>query len=134
MKKLIILIAMLMASSAWADWTWFANQKTDDTQFYLDLETIKSNKDVVYVWTMYDQKEPDVGAPRPTLSMAQYNEIHCGTPQSLRRIVYRTYLTSMAEGSPDDTWTVEDAEMRYPYPGSVLEELISVACVFANSD
>ena len=88
----------------------------------------------MYVWSMYDQKEPDVGAPRPTLSMATFNEIHCGTPQYLRRIAYRTYLTRMAEEEPEDSWTEEDAEMRYPYPGSVLEELISVACVFANSD
>ena len=43
MKKLTLLIAMLMATSAWAEWTYVTESKDTGATYYVDIETIKSN-------------------------------------------------------------------------------------------
>jgi hypothetical protein len=54
MKKLTLLIALLMATSAWAEWTLISEAENEESTLYLDIETIKSNKDLTYAWILMD--------------------------------------------------------------------------------
>ena len=121
-----------MATSAWAEWTLISEAENEESTLYLDIETIKSNKDLTYAWILMDLLIPYQGI----LSSKTYYEVHCGVPQWTKTKAYIRYETQMGKGNIKDTWTIEeeDQEITYPTPGSIKEEMVSTVCALANSD
>jgi len=124
MKKLIILIAVLMTTSASAEWTYSTSQKENGNKSYIDYKTIESNKGLVYAWTMTDFVR--VGEDGVS-SVKVFYAIDCGTPKQYNILSFHAYSSPMAAKglmaslTPEDPW-------EYLIPGSVVDQVASDIC------
>ena len=130
-KKLTLLIAMLIATSAWAEWTMIVQSEDEEKKWYLDIESIKSNKDYRYAWILMDLLIPYNGMT----SSKTYYEVHCEVPEWLKTKAFIAYEARMGEGDIQARLTPEeDQAIQYPAPNSINEEIVSTICHLPSSD
>ena len=124
MKKLTILIAMLMATSAWAEWTYFIESFKDDVT-YVNYDTLQRDGNRLFVWTMTNYATRQSSG---TQSVVDYQEIDCGIPRRSRSLdrVFRD--KAMGEGKDLFLGKKSEPEWLYFQPGAVAFYVMDVLC------
>ena len=124
MKRLLLLLALLIAGSANADWV--AIGETDNTTFYIDPTTIRKDGNLRKVWEIQDLKtrHKDGGMSRRVML-----EFDCKA-ERYRALANSTHTGPMASGQ---TIHVGDYE-RYPDswseipPKTAAEFILKMVC------
>ena len=128
MKKLIIIFALLFPLASYAKWTKIIGA-TDESTYYIDIETIKKNNGYSYYWMLRDFVKP-VGV---FLSGKQLMEVDCKIPRKERGISLSGYQMSMGEGDADHTDNILN-EWIYSSPGQVSEIKIDLVCGITSNN
>ena len=122
MKKLTILIAMLMATSAWAEWLYLVDG--EDTTYYADYSSVERDGDKLYVWTMTDFHNSDTSM----LSSTHYRYIECGIPRKYKFLSFNSFQESMGKGISESLDDQTVLQWRYPAPGTVGQIIVDTFC------
>ena len=118
---------MLMASSAWAEWSLTASAPDDGNKFYLDYNTIESDGNFVYAWTLIELAEQSSNGD---LSQSGLYKVDCNIPKKYKYISFITYKGSMGTGGVNTSLEPENEPWSYPPPGSVSEIMLSRICSY----
>ena len=121
---------MLMASSAWAEWTHSTDSLETEVEYYIDYETVKSNNSLVYAWSMSDFLKPDNNG---ILSTKVLYEVDCEIPKKYKHLSFYLYTAHRAKGGHADSFMPDDVWV-FPPPGSIGDTLVSDICEFTNSE
>ena len=92
MKKLFLVCLMMLAGSAWAEWTKIAVNRS--STFYIDLKTMRKDGDKRKVWIIQDLK---ARSERGILSIRAREEFDC-TNDTRRSLSLTSHSEPMAEG------------------------------------
>ena len=115
-------ISLLFSAASWAEWT-EVDESVHGDKFYVDLDSIKKVKGLVYYWRIRDLLEPSsTGA----LSFKSYWKVDCETMREMV-LSFSWYKLPMAEGDALDTLT-PNPQWDYPEPDSVGEATLNAVC------
>jgi hypothetical protein len=124
MKKLTLLIAMLMASSAWAEWSFYIESDVNDVT-YVNYDTLQRDGNRLFVWTMINYNKRTASG---VLSATTYREMDCGIPRKYRFLNFQTYNRAMGEGQENDYPTKFVPEWYYNQPDSIGYIIMNELC------
>ena len=57
MKKLFLVVLMMLACSAWAEWVMFTKAKNEEVTHYFDPATIRKDGNMRRVWRVQELKQ-----------------------------------------------------------------------------
>ena len=126
MKYLLVLV-MLIASPAWAEWTLIGSN--DEFTQYIDIATIRRNGNFVKIWSLPDNKRvitsPSSGISY--LSEKSYWEYDCKEGRS-RVLAFTWFSGQMGNGTV--VYSNSETSMKWfpVQPGSMGETLGKIAC------
>ena len=112
---------MLMATSAWAEWTYFIEGEDGDV-YLIDYDNIeRSDNDLIYFWFKSVHKAPnELG----DITATNFFEVSCNAPRKYKPLVYRGVRFNSGgsyEITPPDKWL-------YPLSGSITRSMINRLC------
>ena len=127
MKGLAVVLFLLTAASARAEWTWISQTKDESADVYVDAATIRKRGNMVKMWSLYDLKAArQAFAGKLYLSSVGQNEYDCDEERT-RSLYVSLYSSNMGAG--ESVLTRSDPDKWKPvFPGSVLETLWKIAC------
>jgi hypothetical protein len=105
-----------------AEWTKIGTSDSGDV-FYIDFDTIKKHEGFIYVWKMNDYITPEDDG---SISSKVYHKLDCNLNRSMS-LQFIFYKESLGKG-PGETNSPKNPEWRYAPPGTVLENIITLAC------
>jgi hypothetical protein len=123
MKYLLVLV-MLIASPAWAEWTLIDNNEEFLT--YVDIATIRRNGNFVKMWDLKDFKTVRTLSGQSNLSNKGQFEYDC-KEEKQRKIAHTWFSGQMGSGTVNYTDSTTN-EWSPISPGSVGETQWKVAC------
>lgn len=121
MKYILLISTLMFSAGSWAEWTEVFS--ADGDVIYVELDSIKKAKGLVYYWMIGDNLEPDSSG---TLSFKAYAKADCETMRSMALSI-STYKLPMAEGDASSTFT-PDPKWRSAQPDSVMETTLEAVC------
>jgi hypothetical protein len=127
MKKIIsTLLAIFISGSAAAEWTRIGGG-TDNSEIYVDLETVRRNGDKVKLWTMQSFETLNNELNSKHLSTKSHRELDCKAEQS-RTPAYLQFSGQKGTGTPlisiyepNDVW-------KPVTPGTVGQMIFDAGC------
>ena len=125
MKRfLIILVTLLWCNVGFAEWTHIA--ETEESNQYIDEESIKKEDGITYFWILEDYKEENIPP-----SQIIYYAVKCESKQ-MQTVRYGWYDKNMGEGkfSGLNEWPLKD--WVSPPPEAVGTLFIKSVCTFAE--
>ena len=127
MKKLLVLLfSILISINSYGEWTFITTNDRGDN-YFVDLETIKKQKEYVYFWELLDMAIPLMDI---AYSSKSYIVTDCNLNYKYLRDIY--YSEPMLKGSIIDSSDIPDTEWRYVGPESVFALELKSVCDFAN--
>ena len=123
MKKLSIYIflALTWCNVSFAEW--YKIGVTDNGNFYLDVDRIRSDNNYTYYWEMVDLNKP---TEQGTSSIQRYIKADC-TIIRFKTLQYVFYDGNMGSGKKQmQDSTVKD--WKYFSPGAIGEDILEKAC------
>ena len=79
-KAIFMLYLAVVSGSAWAEWV---EVGVSDTQtVYADPATIRKKGSMAKMWTLYDNKRPEVHENKPYMSLLVQEEYDCDDEQT----------------------------------------------------
>ena len=121
MKPLILTIALLFSTPAWAKWELVATVPAGE--IFIDFNNVRINDGYVYHWQLSSWKKPIMG----NRSIKLYYKCDCSVG---RRMVLQahTYFEPMGKGSLKETLSYDDEKWEYPPPDSGNAIALSTIC------
>ena len=130
MKKLLaLLFSILISFNSYGEWTLITTTDRGDS-YFVDLETIKKQKEYVYFWELLDMAIP-------LMDIAYSSKSYIVTDCNLNLFRYKYlrdifYSEPMLKGSIVSSSDIPDTEWRYVGPESVGGIELKSVCDFAN--
>jgi TonB family protein len=125
MKRLMLIVLLLAAGSAWGEWTGIG--KVGDETIYLDFATIRRTGNLVKAWTLWDYKTVrTLSGGGKYLSAKTQMQLDC-KEEGLRTIAFVKYSGHMGEGnvaSSNSDPTTWDPVV----PSTIGETLFNTVC------
>jgi hypothetical protein len=123
MKKLTLIIAMLMATSAWAEWTYFTSGTESVT--YVNYDSLESDGNRLFAWILTDYLTP---SGTESKSVVTYQETDCGIPRKYRHLVMNFYDEAMGRGETYPMPKDYQPKWSYNQPGTVGLYIVDTLC------
>ena len=110
MKRMVVAVVLLSATSAWAEWTSIG--RGEKWEIYVDLTALHQKGNLVKMWSLWDYPAARLGPKRRKyLSAKELDEYDCDERQS--RLLYFSYhFGNMGadpilyeNNEPDTGWT-----------------------------
>jgi hypothetical protein len=123
MKKLLLtlLTALMLTGSVWAEWVKI--DSNNDSDFYIDPETIRKAGNIVRAWEIQNLKQQ---AKRGELSRRYRMEYDC-TQERNRILSISTHSGPMASGTTLMSFSASDQWDSIP-PNTVSETVLKIVC------
>ena len=121
MKKLFLVVLMMLACSAWAEWVMYFEAKTI-TYFY-DPATIRKDGNMRRVWVLYDLRERYKEAE---MSYRTQYEFDC-KQERVRFLAASAHSEPMAGGKTLYS-SGEENNWRAIAPGTIAETILKIVC------
>ena len=124
MKPLLLTIALLFSTPAWAEWELVVEQ---ETQYLVDFDRIKKINGYIYFWLLKKYPVPrEAGA----LSSKSYMTVDCNL-LSYRTLQFSAFKKPIGDDliltiTPENTPGMD--ETKYALPGSVVEFYLKTVC------
>ena len=113
--------SLLFSAASWAEWT-EVDESVHGDKFYVDLDSIKKVKGLVYYWNLEDLLEP---TSKGFMSFKAYSKVDCETMREML-LSLLSYKLPMGEGDAE-TFT-PSAEWDSAPPGSAQEVRMKAVC------
>ncbi len=130
MYRIIVITLIIFFSNVsptWSDNWILLISDVEENDYYLDLDSIKKDKDYLYVWILTNLSEP---TRKGFLSYKRYRKIDCNLVGS-QKLISQYYDRQMLEGQI--LYSNESkAEWQYPISGSAGEAFIRKVCRIVN--
>ena len=124
MKRILALVLMLSASSAWAEWTKMFEMESRTK--YLDLSTIRHSGHLVKVWELDDYKTLQTVGGISYLSTKVQMQYDC-QEENIRTLAFSLFSKNMGNGKLIDSSFVHQ-EWIPVQPESAGEALFKALC------
>ena len=108
MKPLLLTIALLFSTPAWAEWELFYQDK--NIELYFDLNTIRLKDGYVYYWELINWKKPIQGRH----SGKVYFQSDCDSLRH-KKLQIISYLKPMGVGNLIDNYSFAPDEAKWEY-------------------
>ena len=126
MKLLTILLALLITTNVYAEWTIFGLGGSGSVNFY-DKSTVKRNGDKIKVWTYLNFASYDKLANYLNISsMRSLQEIDC-VNETLRTLSFQTFTEQDLNGNVIDV-PITNQTTTYIPPDSPNADLMKLVC------
>jgi hypothetical protein len=121
MKKLLLVGLMMLAGSAWAEWTKIS--ENNDESAYIDYKTIRKDGNFRRVWTVSDLKYV---ADLEVRSFRAREEFDCKN-ETVRLLVLTGFSGQMLSNKNIFTYPEESAVSSIP-PNSINDRKFKIVC------
>ena len=132
MKKALVILCgvfgLTLALPSQAEWTLLT--ESDQSRYYIDLDTIEQSDGYVYAWQLVDNFNPQTAFDATYYSVKIFNQISCDIPKKRRRLQQSLYGASMGNGSRIHT-IEEPWDWAYPEPRTVLKVFLDRTCLLS---
>lgn len=124
MYKFLILVLFFWSGQVWADWTMV--QTNDNSNMYIDFDTVKRSEALVTVSTLNDYY---VAQAKGEMS-SQWLELHDCKNKKFKALSIQYYAGNMAQGELLTTYHLPETETRWSeiVPYSIGELKANVIC------
>ena len=123
-KAIFMLYLAVVSGSAWAEWV---EVGVSDTQtVYADPATIRKKGSMAKMWTLYDNKRPEVHENKPYMSLLVQEEYDCDDEQT-RPLSMTFSPENMAKDRPISSGSVR-GQWTPIAPRTMGEALWKFAC------
>jgi len=122
MKKLFIVGLMMLAGSAWAEWTQTTKNRDGD-DIYLDYSTIKKDGDNRKVWALLNLKKTK-GKIKSELMLEEYD---CKNEQA-QFLYISTHSAPMGKGKLIDVHEYKEPDWGQIPPNSPFKDILDIVC------
>ena len=102
---------------------WTIINSTDDGDFYLNVNKIRSDRNYIYYWDMVDLYKPSEGG---NLSFQRYNQGDCNIIR-YKTLQYFFYDQNLGKGESEKQ-APSNTNWKYFKPDSIGEEILEYAC------
>ena len=128
-KTIVITLIILFSnvSPSWSDNWILIVSDVKGNDYYLDLDSIKKDKDHLYVWILTNLSKP---TRKGFFSYKRYRKIDCNLVGS-QKLISEYYDRQMLSGQILYSNELK-SEWQYPISGSAGEAFIKKVCVIAN--
>lgn len=122
MKK-ILYILLILSAPVYADWMKVVSTSNEDTDIYIELNSIRKNGNSVLFWHLQDYKQKnELG----DLSMKLKQEINC-KEETIKTIALVSYSGNMGSGNVTTSGNGSGQITHIP-PGTLKEEIYKFVC------
>ena len=122
-----LIIFFFNVSPTWSDNWILLITDVEENDYYVDLDSIKKDKDYLYVWILTNLSEP---TRKGFLSYKRYRKIDCDLVGS-QKLISEYYDRQMLKGQILYSNELK-AEWQYPIAGSAGEAFIRKVCRIVN--
>ncbi|MDC0423363.1 hypothetical protein OAL85_03690 [Methylophilaceae bacterium] len=97
MKTILFSLLLIFSTPLYADWNLIYKNEIIKSEYFLNLNNFKRNKDKVRAWTLENFLEPQKVENLDYLSVKSFVEFNC-KESSLRILAYSLYSNNMGKG------------------------------------
>ena len=125
MKPLLLTIALLFSTPAWAEWEFLHSQ--EGSELYIDYTNIRKKDEYLYFWLLFSWQKPfDDGSQ----SIQVYHKYDCDLGGQKQLQMFH-YSQPMGRGVviKDESFTTNEEKWYYPPQDSTYTKLIKNICI-----
>ena len=134
MKKLLVLIfSILISFNSYGEWMEVGTDISDDSNYYIDTDTIKERGGYVHYWYLVDFIKPyddELDLYDGSMSGKLFVQGDCGLTR-IKVLSYIFYKQPMGEGIGDQ-YNLSNSEWVYLPPESVGELMLDMSCDYVD--
>ena len=132
MKKQLLILSLLLSTTTFSSLSFGEWELIEGNEnVYWDPENIRDDNGSVYFWILVDFGELEVWDD--SQSRTVYIELDCAS-LGFKELTFAKYKTHMAAGSPFETRTPPNQNMKYETPDTPMYSFNAKVCDYVGSN